>query len=222
MTLAERNHVLDLADALDTAVIEDGAYQALRYDGEALPALLALEIARKGEIDACRTIYCGTFSKTLAPGLRIGWVCAAKDVVAKLVILKQAGDLHTSTLSQVAMDHVARTVFDAQVSRIHTTYSARRDHMLAALEREMPEGTTWTEPEGGMFIWVTLPEGMDGAELLAISLETARVAFVPGQAFFPDSTGANTMRLSFSCMSAEQIDTGIARLAGLIRDAMPK
>ena len=220
LTLAERNHVLDLADALDTAVIEDGAYQSLRYDGEALPALLAIEIARKGDIDACRTIYCGTFSKTLAPGLRIGWVCAAKDVVSKLVILKQAGDLHTSTLNQVAMDHVARTVFEDQVKRIHKVYAARRDHMLAALEREMPEGTHWTEPEGGMFIWMILPEGMDGAELLATSLETARVAFVPGQAFFPDGTGANTLRLSFSCMSDVQIDTGIARLAGLIRENM--
>ena len=217
LTAEERDRVLDLAEALDIALIEDGAYQSLRYDGEALPPLLALEIARKGSIDACRTIYCGSFSKTLSPGLRIGWVCAARDVVSKLVILKQAGDLHTATLNQMAMNTVARTVFEGQVTRIHSAYAARRDHMLAALKREMPEGVSWTEPEGGMFIWATLPEGLDGASLLETSLESERVAFVPGQAFFPDGTGANTIRLSFSCASAEMIDAGIGRLGKLIR-----
>ncbi len=216
----ERNRVIDLGDALDCAVIEDGAYQSLRYDGEALPPILALEIARKGDIEACRTIYCGTFSKTLSPGLRIGWVCAASDVVSKLVILKQAGDLHTSTINQVAIDTVARNVFDQQVEAIRGAYASRRDDMLKALEREMPEGVSWTRPEGGMFIWVTLPEALDGAHLLERSLETTRVAFVPGQAFFPDGTGANTIRLSFSLPSTEAIDEGIARLAVLIRDAV--
>ena len=185
--------------------------------GRRLPAILALEIARKGSIDHCRTIYCGTFSKTLSPGLRIGWACGARDVISKLVILKQAGDLHTSTLNQMAMDAVARSVFAEQVATIRGAYSARRDHMLAALGREMPKGVSWTKPEGGMFIWATLPEGMDGAKLLAASLESARVAFVPGQAFFPDGTGANTIRLSFSCASTEMIDEGIGRLAKLIK-----
>ncbi len=217
MTLAQRERVLDLADALDIAVIEDGAYQALRYDGTAIPPVLALEIARKGDIDACRTIYCGSFSKTLAPGLRIGWVCAARDVISKLVILKQAGDLHTSTINQVAMDQVARTVFAGQVDKVRSTYAARRDHLLAALAREMPDGVRWTEPEGGMFIWVTLPDGMDGAALLEESVKTARVAFVPGQAFFADGSGTDTIRLSFSCASEEMIDEGMARLAKLIR-----
>lgn len=216
LTLDERNRVLDLADELDIAVIEDGAYQSLRYDGEVLPPLLSLEIARKGSIDACRTIYCGTFSKTLVPGLRIGWVCAARDVVSKLVILKQAGDLHSSTLNQMAIETVARQMFDAQVDKIRASYRRRRDYMLAALEREMPETVSWTRPEGGMFVWVTLPEHIDGAALLAASLESEKVAFVPGQAFFPDATGANTIRLSFSCASAEMIDEGIARLARLI------
>lgn len=219
MTLAERERVLDLADALDIAVIEDGAYQALRYDGEAIPPMLSLEIARKGDIDQCRTIYCGTFSKTLSPGLRVGWVCAAKDVVSRLVILKQAGDLHSATINQAAMNAVAREMFDEQVARIGAVYKARRDHMLGALEREMPEGVEWTRPEGGMFIWVTLPKGLDGAALLARSLESARVAFVPGQAFFADGSGANTIRLSFSCASEEMIDEGIRRLGGLIRAA---
>ncbi|MCI5075684.1 PLP-dependent aminotransferase family protein [Oricola sp.] len=217
LTLGERERVLDLADALDVAVIEDGAYQSLRYDGEAIPPLLAMEIERKGDIEACRTIYCGTFSKTLSPGLRVGWVCAAKDVVSRLVILKQAGDLHSATINQAAMNVVARNIFDQQVERLRAVYGARRDHMLAALKREMPEGVRWSRPEGGMFVWLTLPEGMDGAALLAQSLETARVAFVPGSAFFADGTGKNTIRLSFSCAREEMIDQGIKRLGELIR-----
>ena len=216
----ERLRLISLADDLGSALIEDGAYQSLRYDGDAIPPMLALEIAQKGDIDKCRTIYCGTFSKTLVPGLRLGWVCAAKDIVSKLVILKQAGDLHSSTLNQMAMERVARKMFDEQVAKIRKSYAARRDHMLKALKREMPEGVSWTEPEGGMFIWMTLPEGMDGATLLATSLESARVAFVPGQAFFADGSGANTARLSFSCALPDMIDTGIARLAELIRAQM--
>ncbi|QKV17280.1 PLP-dependent aminotransferase family protein [Oricola thermophila] len=220
MTGAQRERVLDFADALDIAVIEDGAYQSLRYDGEAIPPLLALEIARKGGIDDCRTIYCGTFSKTLSPGLRIGWVCAARDIVSRLVILKQAGDLHSATINQVAMERVARSCFHEQVERIRAVYAARRDRMLRALEREMPAQVQWTRPEGGMFVWLTLPEGLDGAALLARSVEWERVAFVPGRAFFPDGSGANTLRLSFSCAPGDMIDEGIRRLAGLVREAV--
>lgn len=222
LTRAERERVLDLAEDLDIAVIEDGAYQALRYDGEPVEPMLAIEIARKGDIDRCRTLYCGSFSKTLSPGLRIGFVCGARDVISRLVILKQAGDLHTSTINQAAMNGVARTVFGAQVEKVRGTYAARRDAMLAALQREMPAGVTWTRPEGGMFVWLTLPEGMDGAALLSASLESARVAFVPGRAFFADGSGANTMRLSFSCASAAMIDEGIGRLGRLIQAHLPK
>lgn len=222
LTRAERERVLDLAEDLDIAVIEDSAYQALRYDGEAVEPMLAIEMARKGDIDKCRTLYCGSFSKTLSPGLRIGFVCGARDVISRLVILKQAGDLHTSTINQAAMNGVARTVFGAQVDKVRKAYASRRDAMLAALEREMPAGVSWTRPEGGMFIWLTLPEGMDGAALLAASLESARVAFVPGRAFFADGSGANTMRLSFSCATPQMIDEGIGRLGRLIRAHLPK
>ena len=221
MTLAERHRVLDLAEELDIAIIEDGAYQALRYDGESVPPVLALEIERNGNIDLCRTIYCGSFSKTLAPGLRIGWVCAASDVISRLVILKQAGDLHTSTINQAAMNHVARSIFPEHVDRLRTVYAARRDHLLAALKREMPEGVTWTHPEGGMFIWVTLPEGLDGARLLEEAIQKANVAFVPGQAFFADGLGANTLRLSFSCATETMIDEGMKRLGALVKGSLP-
>jgi hypothetical protein len=217
-----REKVLDLADELDIAVIEDGAYQSLRYNGEPIPPLLAIEIARKGGIENTRTIYSGSFSKTLAPGLRVGFVVANMSVIRKLVLMKQAADLHSSTINQIAIATVAERIFDAQVAKIKAAYSARRDAMLAALAKYMPASTSWTKPEGGMFIWVTLPAGLDGAELLARSIETEKVAFVPGQAFFADRSGANTLRLSFSCANEAMIEEGIQRLGRLIRNAEVK
>ncbi|MDZ7603603.1 MAG: PLP-dependent aminotransferase family protein [Hoeflea sp.] len=217
-TLAEsaRQAILDLATELDIAVIEDAAYQSLRYDGAEVPPLLALDIARTGSIELSRTIYCGSFSKTLAPGLRVGWVCAAQPVISKLVLIKQAADLHSATLNQMAIHTVASNGFAAQVAKIRTAYQARRDAMLSALETYMPKGVTWTRPDGGMFVWVTLPEGFDGAALLAESLKSERVAFVPGRAFFADGSGANTIRLSFSCASEAMIDEGIKRLGRVV------
>lgn len=215
----QRESLLDLADTLDIAVIEDSAYQSLRYDGEAIPPMLALEIARKGSIDACRTLYCGSFSKTLAPGLRVGWICGASSVISQLVLMKQAADLHSSTLNQMAINSVARSAFADHTAMLRRTYAARRDAMLAALEKHMPEGVTWTKPDGGMFVWVTLPKGMDGGDLLRASLETQKVAFVPGQAFFADRSGANTLRLSFSLANDAQIEEGMKRLGAAIRGA---
>lgn len=214
---AARDSVLDLAEQLDIAVIEDAAYQTLRFDGEAIPPILALEIARKGSIEACRTLYCGSFSKSLAPGLRVGWICGAKEVISRLVLMKQAADLHSATTNQIVTEKVARAGFDAHVAKLRQVYSARRDHMLAALAREMPDGVRWTQPEGGMFVWLTLPEGMDAADLLARSLATERVAFVPGRAFFADGSNGNSLRLSFSCADEAAIDEGIKRLGRLLR-----
>jgi len=217
LALAARERVLDLADQLDIAVVEDAAYQTLRYDGAAIPPILALEIARKGNIDACRTLYCGSFSKSLAPGLRVGWVCGAAEVISRLVLMKQAADLHSSTINQITTHQVASTIFTSHVATLRDTYMARRDHMLAALAREMPDTVTWTKPEGGMFVWLTLPPHIDAAALLATSLKTERVAFVPGRAFFADGSNGNTLRLSFSCANESQIDEGIKRLGRLIR-----
>ncbi len=218
---AARERVIDLADEMEIAVIEDAAYQSLRFDGKAIPPILALEVARKGgDIEACRTIYCGSFSKTLSPGLRVGWVCAAMPVISQLVLMKQAADLHSATLNQIAVTQVAEQHFDSHVATIRDAYSARRDVMLKALTQHMPGGVSWTKPEGGMFIWVTLPETLDGADLLARSLESARVAFVPGHAFFADGSGRNTIRLSFSNSSEEKIAEGIKRLGKLVSKAI--
>ena len=213
---AQRQAVLDMADALDIAVIEDAAYQGLRYDGRALAPILSMEIARKGTIDACRTLYCGSFSKTLSPGLRVGWVCGARDVIGKLVLMKQAADLHSPTLNQMVTHAVAQAVFDTHLDTLRETYGARRQAMLDALARHMPPGVQWTRPDGGMFVWVTLPAGMDAADLLAQAIRTERVAFVPGRAFYPDASQGNCLRLAFSCADGAKIDEGMKRLGRLI------
>jgi DNA-binding transcriptional MocR family regulator len=223
MTRQAREWLLDLATELDIAVIEDAAYQALRYDGESVPPVLSLDLARNGgDINKTRTLYCGSFSKTLAPGLRVGWVVAADHVIKKLVLVKQAADLHSSTINQMVIGEVASTVFAPQVEKVKATYSARRDHMLAALSKHMPAGVEWTKPEGGMFVWVTLPDGMDGAALLARAIEKYRIAFVPGRAFHADGSGANTLRLSFSCASDEMIEEGMSRLGQLLKAELLK
>lgn len=219
LDLAARQNIIALADYLDCAVIEDAAYQSLRFDGDAIPPMLALEIMRKGSIEDCRTIYCGSFSKTLSPGLRVGWICASKDVIGRLVLMKQAADLHSSTINQMAICHVAETMFDDHVATIRDVYRTRRDAMLDALQTHMPKGVHWTKPEGGMFVWVTLPDHMNGADLLAQSLKSQRVAFVPGSAFYADGSGTNTLRLSFSRADAPTISEGIKRLGALIAAA---
>jgi Transcriptional regulators containing a DNA-binding HTH domain and an aminotransferase domain (MocR family) and their eukaryotic orthologs len=219
LTEDQRLTVLKRAEALGCAVIEDAAYQELRYQGEEVKPMLALEIEQKGSIEECRTIYLGSFSKTLAPGLRVGWAVAAKPVIQQMVLTKQAADLQTATINQIAVNEVARGVFDEHVATLREVYGARLNAMLAALERHMPDGVEWTQPEGGMFVWVTLPKGMGGAELLVKALE-AKVAFVPGGAFYADGSHTNTLRLNFSMSPAAKIEEGIARLGDVIRAQM--
>ena len=214
-----REDLLALAEELDCAVIEDAAYQSLRYDGEPVQPVLATEIAQKGSIEDCRTIYCGSFSKTLSPGLRVGWVVAAKPVISQMVLIKQAADLHTPSLNQIAVHDVASRIFDSHVEKVREAYSQRRDAMLAALKEHMPEGVTWNRPKGGMFVWLSLPAGLDGAALLAQAVETVGVAFVPGGAFFAGKSGENSIRLSFSLSDAEEIYEGVRRLGQILRSA---
>ena len=141
-------------------------------------------------------------------------------VISQLVLMKQAADLHSATVNQIAITQVAEQHFDSHVDTIRSAYSARRGVMLKALEEHMPEAVSWTKPEGGMFIWVTLPEALDGADLLAESLKTERVAFVPGHAFFADGSGRNTLRLSYATSDEARIAEGIKRLGNLITKAL--
>jgi DNA-binding transcriptional MocR family regulator len=216
MSLAAREKLLGLADELDIPVIEDTAYVALRFEGKPLPSIVALEAKRRGSIDKARAIYSGTFSKVLSPGLRIGWIVAPQPMIRRLVLIKQASDLNNSTINQMVMHRLAEGVFDAQVERACASYRRRRDAMLAALERHMPKGVSWTHPKGGLFVWARLPEGVDTARLLDRAVNEANVAFVPGGAFFYDGRGRNTLRLSYSLPSEREIDDGIGRLARLL------
>lgn len=217
LDVKQREAVLDLAGELDIAVIEDAAYRALRYDGVGVPPILALDCARSGGIDKARTLYCGSFSKILSPGMRVGWVCAPRHVVEKLVLMKQASDLHSPSINQMVMHRVADTIFDAQVEKLIGAYRNRRDALLGALEANLPQGISWSRPEGGMFVWLTLPEGADATELLARSVKEARVAFVPGNAFYADGTGRNTLRMSFTLADDRAVNEGVPRLAKLLR-----
>jgi DNA-binding transcriptional MocR family regulator len=217
LSRAGREHLLDLAAELDVPIIEDSAYAALRFDGEALPCLQALDVSRAGSIEASRVIYCGTFSKTLSPGLRTGWICAGQALIRRLVLIKQMSDLNSSTINQIVMHRLAQSTFVRQVPRASEHYRRRRDAMLAALAAHMPAGVTWTRPSGGLFTWLTLPASVDTAELLQRAVSEARVAFVPGSAFFADGRGHNTLRLSYSLPDEATIATGIERLAALVR-----
>jgi DNA-binding transcriptional MocR family regulator len=219
LSLAARERLLDLAGALDIPIVEDTAYAALGFEGELPPPLLALEIARRGSIERARAVYCGTFSKVLSPGLRVGWIVAPKAVVRRLVLIKQASDLNSAAVNQMVMHRLAETLFDAQVARARAHYRQRRDWLLAALQRHMPPGVTWTRPAGGLFAWLTLPEGNDAAGLLQRAIKEANVAFVPGGAFFFDGRGRNTLRLSYSLPGEAEIERGIASLGRLVTSA---
>lgn len=225
VTLARerRMQVVALAEQYGVPILEDDPYGQLRYEGEHLPTLLGLAAQAQAEADTPYhgdVIYLSTFSKTLAPGLRLGWVVAPIDVIQRLVQAKQGCDLHTSMLVQMVAYEVARGGFlDQHVREVRELYRARRDAMLAALRQHFPPGITWTEPQGGLFLWVTLPEQLNAAELLPAAL-AANVAFVPGAAFFAQGGGHHTLRLNFSCMPPERIAEGIQRLGEVIAQGL--
>ncbi|MDR6627065.1 PLP-dependent aminotransferase family protein [Caulobacter segnis] len=220
LTLAEREALLALGDRLDMTLVEDAAYRELRFIGEPTPTLLSLDIARAGGIDNTRTMFLGTLSKTLSPALRIGWVCGPKAVIEKLVLLKQGADLHVSTINQMVAHRAVSEGYDQHLHRLRGAYGHKARVMLATLDKTMPKGVTWSHPEGGMFVWIDLPEGIDGAELLARAIAEERVAFVPGAPFFAEVQRANAIRLSYSLPTDEQIEEGVQRLARLIGRVM--
>ena len=217
LTLEERNALLDMAYSLDFVLVEDGCYEKLRFDGTDLPSLLALECARRGGVDAGRVVYTNTFSKTIVPSLRVGWIVAPTPVIRKLVLIKQASDLATSALSQMVLLDVAKECLDAEVTRARAFYRARRDSMLAALDEHMPPWVEWTRPEGGFYLWMTLPKEMDGGVLADRALKEAKVSFVAGAAFYAEDPVRNTIRLSYSLASEETAREGVRRLGNALR-----
>ncbi|HAL60794.1 MAG TPA: aminotransferase [Chloroflexi bacterium] len=227
-----RERLVVLANECGVPLIEDDPYGELRYEGDHIPPLVVLDERNLSKTSGGKAnaegffegnvIYMSTFSKTLAPGLRLGWVVAPEGVVGRLVQAKQGADLHTSTLTQMLAYEVVRTGFlDGHVRELRKVYRERRDVMLKAMEEHFPEGVRWTRPQGGLFLWVTVPEEIDTAELLEEAVEE-KVAFVPGSAFFADGQGHNTMRLNFSNAQPEMIQEGIRRLGKVIEKRLEK
>jgi 2-aminoadipate transaminase len=209
MSLARRKQLVEVASRFGVPVVEDDPYGELRYEGEHLPTLKALD--REDVV-----IYLGTFSKILAPGFRLGWVVAGPQILETLLHAKQPSDLHTGMAQQMATWQVARDGFvDSHVEHIKDFYRERRDVMLQALEEHFPEDAHFTRPAGGLFVWAELPSFIDTRELLVDAVRE-KVAFVPGQGFHSDHSGTNTMRLNFSNVPPELLREGIRRLGQAI------
>jgi 2-aminoadipate transaminase len=225
LPLARRQRLIALAEEHGLPLVEDDPYSALRYDGEPLPSLLALDSGRLGAANGYadgNVIYLGSFSKTLAPGLRLAWIAAPPAVISKLVQIKQGADLHTSIFVQMMAYETARDGFlERHIERIREVYRERRDVMLAALDESFPPEVQWTQPAGGLFLWVRLPEGIISGDLLKAALER-NVAFVPGNGFFAvdSKAGDRYFRLNFSNMKPDRIREGIHRLALTLREAI--
>lgn len=214
-----RRIIVEMCAKYRVPLIEDTAYAELRYDGAPPPALAAIDAEMNGGEQA-GVLYCGTFSKVMVPGLRVGWVTGSKAAVEKMVLMKQAADLHTSTVNQRVLHDLVTRIFKTHVPTLIKAYRARRDAMLETIAEEFPEGVTWTRPEGGMFVWVELPEGIDAAVLLDRAIREFDVAFVPGAPFFHDRGRRATMRLSFVTVPPERIREGVRRLGRLLRSEM--
>ncbi len=225
LSLERRRKIVALADQWGVPIVEDDPYGQLRYEGEALPPLITLDAQNLKTTDDYRQgniIYLSTFSKTLAPGLRLGWIAAPPDVTAKLGQLKQGADLHTSTFAQMVAYEVARDGFlEEHVERIRKVYGERRNVMLEALAEYLPAEVSWTHPAGGLFLWVRLPEGMDCGKLFDVAIKR-NVAFVPGNSFFaaPDKDSNRYLRLNFSYMPPDLIVEGTRRIGMAIKEQM--
>ena len=208
LSLERRQKLVELAARYGVFIVEDDPYGELRFEGEDLTPIVVLHKEN--------TIYLSTFSKTLAPGIRIGWIVAPARVLGRLVQAKQGADLHTSTFVQMIANDICQRGFLRQhVRRIRDTYRERCRVMLASMDKYFPSGVRWTKPKGGLFLWVILPKGMNSLEVLKASV-AEKVAFIPGPAFYPDGSGLHCFRMTFATASPEMIDEGIRRLGEVI------
>ena len=221
LSLERRLKLVELADRYGVPLIEDDPYGQLRYEGEYIPSIIVLDGQMRENHAGYyhgNVIYMSTLSKILAPGLRLAWMIAPPEVIHKLVQAKQGADLQTATFNQMAAYEVSSGGFlDRHIKLIQQVYRQRRDNMLASLEHYFPLNIHWTHPEGGLFLWMTLPANLDAEDLLQAALES-KVAFVPGKPFHPHGGGYNTMRLNFSNAKPEDITEGIHRLGDVIRE----
>ena len=209
LTLEERRMLVSLAQRHGFLIVEDSPYRELRYEGEHIPTMYS--------IDPDRVIHLGSFSKIFAPGFRLGWAIAHPDILDKIYVCKQSLDLCPPIFDQyVAAEFLSSGRLDANLEKSVELYRGKRDLLLSLLAEYMPEGVSWTYPEGGLFLFLTMPEGFDAVKFYDAALD-AGVAYVAGEFFHPDGSGRNTMRMNFSFMTKERMAEGVKLLAGLLR-----
>jgi 2-aminoadipate transaminase len=228
MSLPRRRRLIEVARERELLVLEDNPYGLLRYEGEPLPTLYSLDALLGDGVSSDLVIYLGTFSKILSPGLRLGWAVAPRAVLEKLNLGKQGADLCSSPITQLFVSayfaergsesHPPRPAWIEYVVRLKDLYRRRRDVMLEALQEHFGEGAGWTKPQGGLFVWATLPDYIDTTDLLARALESEGVAFVPGRAAYVDGRGGSSMRLNFAGVPDENIREGIRRIGKVLRE----
>ena len=210
LTLEERKMLISLAQKHDFLIVEDSPYRELRYEGSHIPTMYSL--------DPDRVIHLGSFSKIFAPGFRLGWAIAHPEILDKIYVCKQSLDLCPPIFDQyVVAEFLSSGRLDENLARSISLYKGKRDLLLSLLDEHMPDGIRWTHPEGGLFLFLTMPEGFDAVKFYDRALD-AGVAYVAGEFFHPDGSGKNTMRLNFSFMSPERIKEGVRLLADLLRN----
>ncbi|MCF6465695.1 aminotransferase-like domain-containing protein [Clostridium sp. Cult2] len=208
-----RRKLVELANEYNVAIVEDNPYGELRFEGEILPAVKHYDTEG-------RVIFLGTFSKIFCPGLRLGWVAADKEVLNKFIMVKQGADLQSSTISQMEVaKFLEKYDIEKHIDKLKKVYKKRKDLMIKTMDEEFPEGIKYTNPEGGLFTWVVLPEHINARELAVKALEK-NVAFVPGGSFFPNGGNENTFRMNYSNMDDERIVEGVKRLAEVLREVI--
>ena len=209
MTLGQRRELVALALKYDFLIVEDSPYRELRYEGEQVPTIYSLS--------PDRVLHLGSFSKIFAPGFRLGWILGNPELLDRIYVCKQSLDLCPPIFDQyMAAEFLSSGRLDANLGRSVALYRAKRDHLLALLEKYMPDGVTWTHPEGGLFLFLTLPEGFDSVRFYDKALD-AGVAYVAGSFFHVDGSGLNTMRMNFSFLATERMEEGVRILSDLIR-----
>ncbi len=212
-TMERRKKLIELANKYDVAILEDNPYGELRFEGEIQPSLKSLDTEG-------RVVFMGTFSKVFSPGVRLGWFCASPDILDKFNKIKQGADLQSSTISQMELaQYLEDNDLEAHIAEIIKVYGKRKNVMVDAMTKYFPEGVTFTNPEGGLFLWVELPEYMNARDLAVKAIEQ-KVAYVPGGAFFGNNVRENCFRCNYSCMSEEKIEEGVKRLADVIKAEM--
>ena len=212
MSLERRQQLVALARQYEVPIFEDDPYGEMRFEGEPLPSLY--------ELDPEIVIYASTFSKTLAPGFRIAWIAAPKQLLDPLIVAKQTGDLQTSIFIQMLIYEVAQEGFmDAQIGRMREYYHTQRDSMIRSINEHFPPEVKYVVPKGGMFVWCELPDGHDTVDYLVKAIEE-KVVFVPGAAFYHDGSRKNTLRLSFSLSTEAEMDEGLKKIGAIFHEAM--